>query len=106
MRLEIDEEAVMGDIKAGNSGGVLNLRRGLKTFFESVSDISISTLLYIYTLIARQANFTTHLVLGDILVLFYVYSRTITGLFALRVTVWEYGSLLKATRTVYGTPTR
>ncbi|XP_013143767.1 PREDICTED: uncharacterized protein LOC106107457 [Papilio polytes] len=35
VRLEIDEEAVMGDIKAGNSGGVLNLRRGLKTFFES-----------------------------------------------------------------------
>ncbi|XP_068621868.1 uncharacterized protein [Battus philenor] len=35
VRLEIQGEAVQGDIKAGNSGAVLNLKRGLHTFFES-----------------------------------------------------------------------
>ncbi|XP_013177173.1 PREDICTED: uncharacterized protein LOC106124761 [Papilio xuthus] len=35
VKLEVEGDAVQGDIKAGNSGAVLNLRRGLKTFFES-----------------------------------------------------------------------
>ncbi|XP_045538552.1 uncharacterized protein LOC106721261 [Papilio machaon] len=35
VRLEVEGDVVQGDIKAGNSGAILNLRRGLKTFFES-----------------------------------------------------------------------
>ncbi|XP_052738815.1 uncharacterized protein LOC112042795 [Bicyclus anynana] len=35
IKLEIDPDVVHGDIKAGNSGAVLNLRRGILKFFET-----------------------------------------------------------------------
>ncbi|XP_063836466.1 uncharacterized protein LOC135085621 [Ostrinia nubilalis] len=35
VKTEIESNAVMGDIKAGETGGVLNLRRGLNKFFET-----------------------------------------------------------------------